>query len=254
MPGDRVVRVEHIMGTAIRIELADGYGREELISDVFAWFREVDARFSLFRPDSEMSRVARGELRESDAHPDIREVIDDCEAVWVKSGGAFDIRNHRPDGLLDPTGLVKGWSVDRAGSMMLASGAADWSLNAGGDILVRGSPRTGDAWRIGIQHPRQRDAVAAVVIGTDLAVATSGNYERGEHIVDPYRAALSDDLLSVTVVGPRLALADAYATAAFSMAGQAAAWIASQPDYEGIVITASDRVILTEGMEAYLDR
>ncbi len=247
----RLVRVERIMGTVIRIELADGRGRTALIDQVFAWFREVDARFSLYRPDSEMSRVARGELRESDAHPDIRAVIDACEAVWVRSGGAFDIRGHRADGLLDPTGLVKGWSVDRAGAMLLAAGVSDWSLNAGGDILVHGHPVPGQDWHIGIQHPRQRDAIAAVVVGSDLAVATSGTYERGDHIVDPRARTALDTLLSVTVVGPSLALADAYATAAFSMADEAARWIASLPDYEGIVITAGDRVMRTDGMDRF---
>ncbi len=241
------------MGTVIRAELAEGGGREPLLDDVFDWFREVDARFSLYRPDSEMSRVARGELPESDAHPDIREVIDACEAVWVRSGGAFDIRKHRPDGLLDPSGLVKGWSVDRAASLLDAAGISDWSINAGGDILVRGNPSPGKPWRIGIQHPRRSDAIATVVSGTDMAVATSGAYERGDHIIDPRGSAALDLILSVTVVGPQLALADAYATAAFSMGDDAARWIASLSDYEGCVITASDRVIWTEGMDRYRD-
>jgi len=251
--GGRLVRVEHLMGTAIRVELVDGRDREELLDEVFSWFREVDTRFSLYRPDSEMSRVARGELRESEAHPDIRAVIDECEAVWVRSDGAFDIRSHRPDGLLDPTGLVKGWSVDRAGSLLLAADVSDWSINAGGDILVHGRPGPGQVWRIGIQHPRQRDAIAAVVAATDLAVATSGTYERGDHIIDARSGSTLDTLLSVTVVGPSLALADAYATAAFSMADGAARWIASVDDYEGLVVTAGDRLILTEGMDRYRD-
>jgi thiamine biosynthesis lipoprotein len=249
--GHRLVRTEHIMGTVIRVELVDGQGRDQLVDEVFAWFREVDTRFSLYQPGSEMSRVARGELRESDAHPDIRKVIDACEAVWVRSEGAFDIRSHRRDGLLDPTGLVKGWSVDRAGALLLAADVTDWSINAGGDILVHGRPSPGRDWRIGIQHPRQRDAIATVVAGTDLAVATSGTYERGDHIVDARAGGTLDRLLSVTVVGPDLALADAYATAAFSMADEAARWISSLSEYEGIVITANDRLIRTEGMDRY---
>jgi thiamine biosynthesis lipoprotein len=250
----RLVRAERIMGTVIRIELVDGRDRDPLVEQVFAWFREVDARFSLYRADSEMSRVARGELREPDAHPDIREVIDECEAVWVRSEGAFDIRSHRADGLLDPTGLVKGWSADRAGAMLLAAGVRDWSVNAGGDILVHGHPHPGQDWRIGIQHPRRREAIATVVVGSDLAVATSGDYERGDHIVDPRGRTAPGSLLSVTVVGPSLALADAYATAAFSMADEAPGWIASVPDYEGVVITAEDRVIRTEGMDRFREQ
>ena len=238
------------MGTAIRIELAHGDARSAL-PDVFAWFREVDTRFSLYQPHSEMSRLARGEVRISDVHPDICTVLELCEDVRVSSGGVFDVKRHRPDGLLDPTGLVKGWSVDRAGMMLLAAGTDDWSINAGGDILTHGHPGPGREWRIGIQHPRRRDAIAFVIGGADLAVATSGTYERGEHIIDPRGPAVPHPILSVTVVGPDLALADAYATAAFLMGDQAARWLASLPGYEGCVITADDRVISTPGMDRY---
>jgi thiamine biosynthesis lipoprotein len=251
-PSHRIVRVEHIMGTAIRVELVGEPAQGDVADEVFGWFREVDTRFSLFKADSEMSRIARGELSEVEAHPDIHEVLGLCEAVRVRSGGAFDARRHRDDGLLDPTGLVKGWSVDRAGDILRSAGATDWSINAGGDILVHGLPRPGELWRIGIQHPQRRDAIAAVIQATDAAVATSGAYERGQHIVDPRGSRPRDALQSVTVVGPTLALADAYATAAYAMGDGAAAWIAGLAGYEGGVITTSDRILWTEGMVAYL--
>ena len=181
----RVVRVEHIMGTAIRVEVVAASVDSSIIAAVFAWFREVDERFSMYQTDSEMSRLARGEIEVSGAHPDIAAVLDLCEQVRLTSGGAFDIGRHRADGLLDPTGLVKGWSVDRAAAILVAAGVEGWSINAGGDILTHGRSELESSWRIGIQHPRQRDAIAAVVSGTDIAVATSGAYERGEHIVDP---------------------------------------------------------------------
>ncbi len=241
------------MGTAIRVELPDGR-LGSVLDEVFAWFREVDARFSLYRADSEMSRLARGEIAQIDVHQDIREVLDQCEVVRVRSGGMFDVRRHRADGLLDPTGLVKGWSVDRAGAILSAAGVGDWSIDAGGDIRTRGRPAPGAAWRVGIQHPLRRDAIAAVVSGTDMAVATSGAYERGDHIIDPDGSGAPGRLLSVTVVGPELAFADAYATAAFAMGRDAARWIASIPDYEGGVITSEERVIWTAGMDRYLDR
>jgi len=241
------------MGTAIRVEIVDGQVDASLLDEVVAWFRAVDARFSLYREDSEMQRLARGELAEADAHADIREVLELCEDVRIRSGGSFDVRRHRPDGLLDPTGLVKGWSVDRAGRMLTMAGVSDWSINAGGDVLAHGRPGPGQRWRIGIQHPFHRDAVAGVISGTDMAVATSGAYERGAHIVDPRGSASPAALLSVTVVGPRLAFADAYATAAFNMGAEAPAWLASIPGYEGCVITAGERVVWTAGMDRYLD-
>jgi len=69
--------------------------------------------------------------------------------------------------------------VERAAHILEESGARDYSVNAGGDIRVRGCPSPASGWRIGIQHPTLRDKVAAVIEVTDLAIATSGAYERG---------------------------------------------------------------------------
>ena len=118
---------------------------------------------------------------------------------------------------VDPSGLVKGWAVDRAGEVLDAAGARNYSLNAGGDIRLRGAPLPEPRWRIGIQHPLERDKVAAIVAGNDLAVATSGEYARGQHVLDPHTRRPPEGVLSVTIVGPELATADAYATAAFAI-------------------------------------
>ncbi len=241
------------MGTAIRVEVV-GEVDDALLDEVFAWFREVDQRFSMFRADSEMSRLAHGELHVDEVHAHIREVLGMCEDVQVASGGVFDIQRHRPDGLIDPTALVKGWSADRAGLILTAEGVLDWSLNAGGDVLVHGRPAPEESWRVGIQHPRRRDAVAAILGLTDTAVATSGAYERGEHVTDARGLTAPGALLSVTVVGPELGLADAYSTAAFAMGAEAARWLARLPGYEGLVITDDERVVWTEGLETLFVR
>ena len=125
----------------------------------------------------------------------------------------FDIRRHRADGVVDPSGLVKGWAVEEAVAILLRAGGRNFAVNAGGDIVVRGGPAPGRAWRVGIQHPEIRQAMAAVLEVRDLAVATSGAYERGEHVIDARSGAPPTDLLSATVVGPSLTFADAYATA-----------------------------------------
>jgi thiamine biosynthesis lipoprotein len=242
-----VIGVDAVMGTAIRVEIVGETGGA-ILDEIFAWFREVDERFSMFRDESEMNRLAHGLLGVDDVHPHVREVLGMCEAVRVASRGAFDARHHRRDGLLDPTGLVKGWSVDRAAIILTGEGFADWSINAGGDILVHGRPDTSEAWQVGIQHPRERDAAAAIIDVSDGAVATSGNYERGGHITDARCGAQPGDLLSATVVGRELALADAYATAAFAMGADAVPWLASLRGYDGCVITSDDRVIWTGGL------
>lgn len=233
------------MGTAIGIEIRDPAIKRPALDPVFDWFREVDERFSPYKPDSEVSRLIRGEIEEADVSALLADVLGLCEGLRTLTGGYFDIRGHRPDGRPDPTGLVKGWSVERAASMLDLAGARDFTINAGGDVVARGEAEPGKAWRVGIRHPREADRVAAVLAVRDLAVATSGAYERGEHIVDPHTGVAPGGLLSITVVGPSLTYADAFATAAFSMGRDGIAWVVGQAGYGAYAITADDRAIWT---------
>jgi thiamine biosynthesis lipoprotein len=168
----------------------------------------------------------------------VREVLARCEELRLETRGYFDAR---AAGILDPSGLVKGWAVDRAAAILEGDGLSCYAVNAGGDLRLRGGP-----WRIGIEHPRERQHVAAVVEASDLAIATSGAYLRGDHVLNPYTRRPPADILSVTVVGPELATADAYATAAFAMGGEAAShWLAGLDDYEAMVILQNDVVLST---------
>ena len=163
----------------------------------------------------------------------------------------FDVRAHRADGRLDPSGFVKGWAVEAAAGILDAAGARNYCLNAGGDVIARGEPEPGSPWRIGIRHPEIPDRVATILEARDLAVATSGGYERGDHIGDPHTGRPALGLLSVTVVGPHLAEADAYATAAFAMGEAGLSWIATLPGYAGCMITAGRRLVWTEDFGQY---
>jgi thiamine biosynthesis lipoprotein len=170
-------------------------------------------------------------------------VLARCEALHHETDGYFSAY---ASGRLDPSGLVKGWSVDRAAGLLADAGCENYAVNAGGDIRLRGGAFPEAVWSVGIQHPRLRDRVAAVVEGSDLAVATSGAYARGDHVLDPHTRRPPSGVLSVTVTGPDLATADAYATAAFAMGARAPAWTASLPaGYEAMTILADDRVLLT---------
>jgi thiamine biosynthesis lipoprotein len=124
-----------------------------------------------------------------------------------------------------------------------SAGARNFQVVAGGDLLAAGEAAPGQPWRIGIRHPDTADQVAAVLAVRDLAVATSGLYERGDHIVDPWTGAVPRGLKSMTVVGPELAWADAYATAAFAMGEAGVAWAARQPGFGALAITADGRVV-----------
>jgi thiamine biosynthesis lipoprotein len=232
-----------IMGMPIVLDLRDELD-PEAVAAMWDALRHADEVFSTYKDDSEISRLNRGELALEDTSPEVREVLERGEELRVITDGYFDMR---VGGSLDPSGLVKGWAVDRAGDAFEAAGARNYSLNAGGDIRLRGEPEPGRRWQIGIQHPEVLHGIAAVVEGNDLRIATSGAYARGEHVVDPHTGRPPSGVLSVTIVGPELATADAYATAAFAMGEAGPEWTASLGLYEAMTILADHRVLLTQG-------
>ncbi len=269
-------RVEQIMGTAIGLDVRDASVSPAALDEAFAYLREIDGRFSPYNPDSEVSRLIRGELIGADASPDLNEILSLCDQVRRTSEGYFDIRAHRPDGRPDPTGLVKGWSLERASRILEAAGARNYCINGGGDIVAsgeasgsgparggaahgeaaHGGAAHGQAWRVGIRHPFIADRLATVLAIRDGAVATSGAYERGEHIRNPFTGLPPEGLLSVTIVGPSLTLADAYATAAFAMGESGLDWAAGLTAFDACAVTADQdgsnaRLVWTPGFERY---
>ena len=143
---------------------------------------------------------------------------------------------------LDPSGYVKGWSIELAARMLEAAGATIFCINAGGDIAIRGVPEPDRPWRVGIRHPEWADMVAVTLeLEGPIAVATSATYERGAHIVDPNSGEAVTDIASATVVGPDLGVADAYATAVFVMGEGGVDWIESQDGYSAYIITHDGR-------------
>ena len=239
------------MGTAISLDLREPAIPAAAVDAAFEHLRDVDARFSTYREDSEISRLGRGELSPEACSRVARDVLERCEALRLTTGGYFDIRAHRADGRPDPSGFVKGWAAEAAAAILDAAGAQSYCLNAGGDVIARGEAEPGRPWRIGIRHPEQPGRLATVLEARDVAVATSGGYERGSHIADPHTGRAPDGLLSVTVVGPSLSQADAYATAAYAMGPAGLAWIASLPGHAGCMVTVERRLLWTSGFARY---
>ncbi|MGC4895399.1 FAD:protein FMN transferase [Micromonospora sp. DT31] len=232
------------MGTAISLDLADDLPAATLHSAAertFDWLREVDARFSTYREDSEVCRLDRGELRLADASADLRAVLERCADLWTATDGFFDVY---ATGRLDPSGYVKGWAAQVASDRLLAAGVPNHCVNAGGDVRVRGHAPDGGLWRVGIRHPWNAMSVCLVLTGTDLAVATSGGYERGPHVVDPRRGVPATGLSSVTVIGPDLGVADGYATAAVAMGPSGIGWLDRLPSpWRHAVVTDDARLL-----------
>lgn len=235
-----LVHVEHVMGTVVSfdVRVTDESQRRELrdaVARAVDWLHHVDDVFSTFRPDSQISRLGRGESSLAECDGDVAAVLELCAQVGTESNGYF---SSMYGGRLDPTGLVKGWAVQRASELLSAAGSTRHCVNGGGDLQAVGEPEPGVGWQIGIAHPLHRLAFASVVVVRDGAVATSGTAERGAHVLDPFTGKPATTLASVTVVGPDLIRTDAYATAALAMGQPARSWLESRAGYEAFAVDA----------------
>jgi thiamine biosynthesis lipoprotein len=229
---------ESVMGTVITIDIytADGGASPEImrgLATAQTILQQADAVFSTWNADSPVSRLRRGEITSDQAPPEVADVIERCAAARAVSGGWFD--PWAMPGGFDPTGLVKGWAAQRAANALTVNGALGAIVNAAGDIASFGALGPGAPFRIGIADPFARTQLAAVAELTG-AIATSGSYERGPHLIDPYSGQAAVRVASASVTGPDLGLADALATA-LAVAGEPGlAFIEALDGYEALVI------------------
>jgi thiamine biosynthesis lipoprotein len=237
-------RVEECMGTVFSIDVRDPGVGERAIDDVVQWLHWVDSTFSTYQPDSAISRLARGDITLIECDPRVRKILDLCDDLDWATSGYFSAY---ATGVLDPSGLVKGWAIEQASNLLRAAGSANHCVNGGGDVQCAGEFETGRPWRIGVAHPLEPGLLAGAVAGNELAVATSGTAERGQHIVDPHTRQAPTALAAVTVVGRHLTYVDAYATAAFAMGDRAQPWLESLPGYWAFGITADGATWRTNG-------
>jgi thiamine biosynthesis lipoprotein len=259
----RVRHAEPVMGTVVSFDVPVAARHDGSLDAAIRWLHWVDRVFSPFRPDSDVSQLADGEVTVDGCVPEMAEVIEACAFVRELSGGYFTAS---PWGRFDPSGYVKGWAVERAAGILSAAGSASHLVNGGGDVQCAGgrpgqapAPGAGPAspppWRVGIADPLRRGRLALVVEAADCGVATSGTAERGTHIANPRTGRAAAGLASVTVVGPRLALADACATAAFAMGpGLARDWTESLDGYEAYAVADTGETWQTSGFAACIAR
>ena len=209
----------HVWGTVLYIEAASTViKRSEIdraIEDVKRFVFDVDEKFSTYKADSFVSRLRRGALSIEDAPIDVQQVWQSCEAAREISGGAFD--PWKVAGGFDPSGYVKGWAADVVAQMLQNAGCGHIQVNAAGDITVRGGNLTDtgavEPWKIGVVNPDNTQEAVRIFEIFDGAIATSGTYERGAHITDPFTGLIAIGAQSATVIGPDGGLADAMATA-----------------------------------------
>jgi FAD:protein FMN transferase len=241
-----VRRIEDVMGMPVTVALVDEPVNGDAIDAVFTDFKLLDRTFSPYLVDSSVSRINRRELKLQDAGQLVDQAIDLCRRYERATDGYF---SGWIDGRFDPSGLVKGWAIDRACSILDRSGYRDYFVDAGGDVQTRGRNVSGGPWRVGIRHPVERDKVTRVVLASGLAVATSGTYEKGAHILDPHSGTPANGWISFTVVGPDILQADVYATACFAMGMAGLDFVSRAAGYDAYAIDHQLRAHYTAGFD-----
>ena len=234
------------MGMPVTVDIRDDEAGEDVLEAMFDVLRRADAIFSTYKDDSEISRLNRGELALADAHPDVREVLDRCEALRLETDGYFDVRAADPD-VIDPSGLVKGWAVDRAAALLDEAGVRNYAVNVAGDMRLRGRACRSRAGVSASSIRSSRESIAAVVAGERPRDRDLGCVLARRACLDPHTHRPPTGVLSVTITGPELATADAYATAAFAMGAAGIHWTARLRNHEAMTILADQRVLKTPG-------
>jgi thiamine biosynthesis lipoprotein len=220
------------------------------IEEVFQLFTAVDERFSTYKEGSEISRINRGEITPNNWSALMQEVMALCERTKEETNSYFDIR--RPDSLLDPSGVVKGWAIGGAADLLIQNGFKDFFIDAGGDVQTHGRNSEGEEWSIGIRNPFKQDEIVKVLYPHGAGVATSGSYVRGAHIYNPHDpAAPLNELVSLTVIGPTICEADRFATAAFAMGMEGVHFIERLAGFEAYAIDKDGLATLTSHLELY---
>lgn len=236
-----------VMGTVASLHVHDdvpGPEIERAAADLFAELDRIEAIFSTFRPDSQISRVNRGELELADCDPEVIDVLDACTWLEHRSDGAFSARHPDPPHLLDPSGFVKGWATERAAVSLHDAGLERWYVSVGGDLCTAGTPPGRDRWTFGIAHPFDPGRlVAEIDLAPGHALATSGIGVRGRHVWHGRRGRVDSPYASLTVTGPSLTWADAFATAAYARGADAIEWVEQFRDHHAVAVTHDGEVV-----------
>lgn len=225
------------MGTAISIDIPD-IKDENIFNDLFDLCEDTDSRFSPYKSNSELSKLWRGQVKERDVSDDMKYIMSDCERFELITNGYFSARFA---GSFNPTGYVKAWAIKRMVSYIESKDIQTYLINAGGDIVARSA--NGHAWNIAIANPFNSSNPVAELIVDNLAIATSGSYERGSHIYDPHTKIPTNELASVTIFGPDIIAADVFATAVFAMGSKGPEFMKKQRKYKAIIINKDGSIV-----------
>ena len=233
-----------VWATIVDVDISSSLVSEEVLNQgmqqVIDFCKQADSDFSTYIDTSWVTRLRTNKVEITSCPPTVQEVWELCLKVKHLTDGAFD--PWAVAGGFDPSGLVKGWAADKCADMLVASGAQHVQVNAAGDLALRGGYFDGvvKPWRIGVVNPENKTEIVQTFEITDGAIATSGTYERGAHIKDPYTGMIAIGAASATVVGPKGWLCDGLATA-LVVAGADGAKFFAQPELVGYQLFVIDR-------------
>ena len=239
-----------LMGMPINIEVIDANVTQQTIDDCFVFLEWVDATFSTYKEDSEISRINQKRLALSQASEPMRAIFALAEETRRDTNGYFDIYRN---GKYDPSGLVKGWAIYNTAALLAQRGFLNYYVDAGGDIQMAGRNAQGQRWHVGIRNPFNMNEIVKTLSIGDGAIATSGTYVRGKHIYNPKSSGeLETSVLSLTVIGPNVYDADRFATAAFAMGEAGVFFIERLEGLEAYQINRNGVATFTTGFHRYL--
>jgi thiamine biosynthesis lipoprotein len=229
----------------------------DALAGACAFLHVADEMFSLYKPESPLSRLARGETSVADLNPIVDEIWNACEAWSAETDGWFNA--FTPDRTFDPSGLVKTRAATEAARQLLAAGITDFAVNAGGDVWLSDGVTGERSWKVGISKPVTiASPEAGILTVFDLfnspmrAVATSGTAERGLHIWNPRSYEFAEnELIQVTVIADDLIKADVWATAAFAEGVDAVARLNRVPNLEALFVLRDGGLAGTDGLVNY---
>lgn len=236
-----------IMGMPITLKAVNSPYVRKVFDKTFHFFEHVDQKYSPFIANSDVSKINAGELDESDYDLELREIMSYAEKTKRETNGYFNVW-HKDT--FDPSGIVKGWAIQKASERM-AKEIDNFYIDAGGDIQAKGANDRRQPWRIGIRNPFDRSQNVAIISLNDHAIATSGTAIRGQHIYNPLSDNPITDVVSLSVIAPNIIDADRMATAAFAMGKQSIAFIERMPEYEAYLIDSDKRATMTTGWHSF---
>ncbi len=237
-------QIRLIMGMPITIKVAQHEDRKTKkdLEKVFDYFRYVDMEYSPYKETSQVGKLNR----EEEVSREMQVILDLATDLKKETAGYFDIK--RLDGRVDPSGIVKGWAIGKAAEILRKLGYIRFYINAGGDAEI-----VGKNWSWGIRNPFDVTQIVKVLNLSDCGIATSGTYERGQHIYDPVgKRPVITDIVSMTVIGPNVFEADKFATPAFAMGVRGIEFIEKQKGLEGYMIDKSGIATMTSGFSKFI--